>query len=265
MNQSGSASYEAVNWKIVIDLFAGRTIRSASYEAVNWKRLARLDERKRPEVSLVWGCELKGRMDMIILLWIRSASYEAVNWKIATSAMLSIGKGQPRMRLWIERRKAQKVFSKEIGQPRMRLWIESFANMMKVKDRKGQPRMRLWIERWITSHYFFLLSRSASYEAVNWKTTASNIALVPSGQPRMRLWIERYPKKQTVVRSKGQPRMRLWIERTFDCVIFDAIPVSLVWGCELKDNIIKDESDLEYGQPRMRLWIERNMKKYNVI
>ena len=58
--------------------------------------------------------------------------------------------------------------------------------------------------------------RSASYEAVNWKNTDKFEKEADTGQPRMRLWIERVPPDVA-------PRM---------------VPVSLVWGCELKDIFI---------------------------
>ena len=77
----GSASYEAVNWKIAVLLILVAFPRSASYEAVNWKDIAE----KRISKSY------------------RSASYEAVNWKRLVYYQYPRQLGQPRMRLWIER------------------------------------------------------------------------------------------------------------------------------------------------------------------
>ena len=83
--------------------------RSASYEAVNWKERSATVAIIENGVSLVWGCELKGKSESagsstktVSLVWgcelkdhisewrfLRkwSASYEAVNWKVKHSAV----------------------------------------------------------------------------------------------------------------------------------------------------------------------------------
>ena len=78
---SGSASHEAVNWKVYLaDETSGHT-GSASHEAVNWKCSLTLSVGRLLQVSLAWGCELKTLLFVFV-------------------ANLLIG--QPRMRLWIE-------------------------------------------------------------------------------------------------------------------------------------------------------------------
>ena len=54
---------------------------SASYEAVNWKISTIVDFVVQFLVSLVWGCELKDQIRRRMRRMFRSASYEAVNWK----------------------------------------------------------------------------------------------------------------------------------------------------------------------------------------
>ena len=145
----------------------------------------------------------------------------------------------------------------------MRLWIERSQLLSWSQIISGQPRMRLWIERLWFSPASLKVSRSASYEAVNWK--CSNTAIrgyEDRGQPRMRLWIERSLVTLLTIVLWGQPRMRLWIERiclnanlvmrvgsaSYEAVnwkistIVDFVVqflVSLVWGCELKDLTIR--------------------------
>ena len=75
-----SASYEAVNWSILILLLLLLLSRSASYEAVNWSI----------------------KRTISIIFTNRSASYEAVNWSKPSSSVKVQLRGQPRMRLWIE-------------------------------------------------------------------------------------------------------------------------------------------------------------------
>ena len=125
---------------------------------------------------------------LIITMW--SASYEAVNWKTFSERSHERAKGQPRMRLWIERCYFMRFSAVNPGQPRMRLWIERIPPIISSTRRNGQPRMRLWIERlckirkdcrdWVSlvwgcelkDHLSFPVEHppgSASYEAVNWK------------------------------------------------------------------------------------------------
>ena len=165
--------------------------RSASYEAVNWKTTSRRCFYLPNPVSLVWGCELKG--------W-----WEAyLDWA---------EKGQPRMRLWIERSEMERLgyssnwsASYEAVNWKIFTCFEAFQGV-------GQPRMRLWIERskLLPSIHLMMVSlvwgcelkdllkfalmpyhRSASYEAVNWKLSDIQAIGHITGQPRMRLWIER--------------------------------------------------------------------------
>ena len=120
---------------------------SASYEAVNWKVQFCCECIPVVVVSLVWGCELKVVMITLLLIRCRSASYEAVNWKSNNINFSDSICGQPRMRLWIERKNQD----------------------MDGLKAEGQPRMRLWIERPWTYQTVFPKPGSASYEAVNWK------------------------------------------------------------------------------------------------
>ena len=99
-------------------------------------------------VSLVWGCELKGRNETV----------NRCVWKVSL--------------VWGCELKAKIIIYDEFipeGQPRMRLWIESPQRVTIVQSVDGQPRMRLWIERtpcrFSQKHPVW----SASYEAVNWK------------------------------------------------------------------------------------------------
>ena len=58
-----SASYEAVNWKITSHFNFPFSSRSASYEAVNWKDKLYSVVMWVLKVSLVWGCELKDKLE----------------------------------------------------------------------------------------------------------------------------------------------------------------------------------------------------------
>ena len=98
-------------------------------------------------VSLVWGCELKETIVFVTLMTTRSASYEAVNWKMQ---WLNIQKNRKRSASyeavnWKTTKKEAREAGK--GQPRMRLWIERMMPLLKNVPIAGQPRMRLWIER----------------------------------------------------------------------------------------------------------------------
>ena len=139
----------------------------------------------------------------------------------------------------------------------MRLWIErSFSYGQNIRY-VGQPRMRLWIERWILSVMQLFLLRSASYEAVNWKTIR-----------------ERYGA--CYCRSASYEAVN-WKKEGLWCLLL-CLRVSLVWGCELKERICSWSLNVSWsasyeavnwkilglrlvririGQPRMRLWIER--------
>ena len=166
----GSASYEAVNWKVPYAPPIYEVYRSASYEAVNWKTsLSEICSLCVP-VSLVWGCELKGRWCgqsycsyLVSLVWgceLKDCWFcrkHARSWvslvggcelKESVSCLcFRRGQGQPRMRLWIERLTITESILITIGQPRMRLWIERWQSSSGTYADIGQPRMRLWIER----------------------------------------------------------------------------------------------------------------------
>ena len=231
--------------------------------------------------------------------------------------------GQPRMRLWIDSSHTSCTEHLERGQPRMRLWIER----PKRSDLERQPRVSLvWgcelkgrlqiTERSRTSvslvwgcelkvlpdaPLVYDVTRSASYEAVNWKSSEIryNTNCERSASYEAVNWKIDLPPQ--VNGLSGQPRMRLWIESLSRFATSCVLRVSLVWGCELKgyeiisfshifwsasyeavnwkansDYIIKEAPrSASYeavnwkscifwhlltsccGQPRMRLWIER--------
>ena len=172
MNFCWSASYEAVNWKIAVVLMLQMQKRSASYEAVNWKRKGNyIDE--------------KGN---------RSASYEAVNWKTNHNKKIRNGLGQPRMRLWIERRRSP---CQGLVHRVSLVWGCELKD-----DRRKERRNRVLVSL---------------------------------------VW--------------GCELKDLRILNTSTC-----LTVSLVWGCELKGNIWRLGQWLRLGQPRMRLWIESSVK-----
>ena len=169
-------------------------------------------------VSLVWGCELKEVNGKERRMWrTGSASYEAVNWKNPTTKAFTAAEGQPRMRLWIER-----YIFWNLSSP---IWVSLvWGCELKVSSRQSlreSARVSLvWgceLKGSLYSLLLILYYRSASYEAVNWKVRWCNERACDGGQPRMRLWIERH------------------LPETWNRIL---IPVSLVWGCELKDSWI---------------------------
>ena len=162
-----SASYEAVNWKNLLNIMLSIIARSSSYEAVNWKS---------SEIRYNTNCE-------------RSASYEAVNWKIDLPPQVNGLSGQPRMRLWIE---SLSRFATSCVLRVSLVWgcelkgyeIISFSHIFWSASYEAV--------NWKANSDYIIKEapRSASYEAVNWKTPADAGSASAEGQPRMRLWIE---------------------------------------------------------------------------
>ena len=121
------------------------------------------------KVSLVWGCELKGFIPRLTansvwvsLVWgceLKGEKWTGHGEHEGSASYEAVNWKLLLCRLWPECP----------GQPRMRLWIESSSSKFSSPSGLGQPRMRLWIERSMT-----VIS-----------------ILAAAGQPRMRLWIER--------------------------------------------------------------------------
>ena len=150
------------------------------------------------------------------MVW-RSASYEAVNWKmqIWDSTIKKSGSASYEAVNW----KINTILEYAITEGVSLVWGCELKGCLSVNS--------------------ILFSGSASYEAVNWKFSLSFSLDSASGQPRMRLWIERATAWKSETMWVGQPRMRLWIERlTLTVYATGSLAVSLVWGCELKGNLL---------------------------
>ena len=169
-HHTGSASYEAVNWKSHTSHSIVLTLWSASYEAVNWKTERNTGTFCHSRVSLVWGCELKVLLQNLPMTKAPVSLVWGCELKVTLfTYFFCENEGQPRMRLWIERRLKQiqeklptvsLVWGCELKDAGIcpEWWIIMVSLVwgceLKVKELRektelayGQPRMRLWIER----------------------------------------------------------------------------------------------------------------------
>ena len=144
---------------------------SASSEAVNWKILPVCLDRENPRVSLIWGCELKNTIwkklchpHWVSLIW----GCELKNFRFHLK--YSRLRGQPHLRLWIEKYLCINRFIPSEGSasseavnwkvnpdtllpPPVRvslIWgceLKNVPQKITERVRQGQPHLRLWIEK----------------------------------------------------------------------------------------------------------------------
>ena len=105
--------------------------------------------------------------------------------------------GQPRMRLWIERRyPVRQGYQKHRSASYEAVnWKVKYPCLYQNACRSASYEAVNWKD--LARIYNRNSQRSASYEAVNWKIKAVSSIIAFMGQPRMRLWIERLLQKTT--------------------------------------------------------------------
>ena len=142
----GSASYEAVNWKILFWLLMFLKLWSASYEAVNWKIQCGMNVIQHPRSASYEAVNWKNMAFSLLHILHRSASYEAVNWKelVPVKGHNSRWSASYEAVNWkIEGRFG--FGGAGLASYEAVNWKTTAT--APIVARTGQPRMRLWIER----------------------------------------------------------------------------------------------------------------------